>query len=86
MKSWAHQISLTTIEPFCSQVWNNGVRVSLGRKIESQSLALRWLEGEHPQEEGQTVETEAFFDFDNNPKYKSVPVSQKSFKDDLNQG
>jgi len=33
------------------------------------------LEGEHPQEEGQTVEAVAFFDFDNNPKYKSVPVS-----------
>ena len=55
----------------------------LRKKIESQSLASRWLEGEHPQEEGQTVEAVAFFDFDNNPKYKSVPVSLKSFKDDL---
>ena len=34
----------------------------------------RWLEGEPPQEEGQTVDAMAFFDFDNNPKYKSVPV------------
>ena len=41
------------------------------------SLPPRWLEGEHPQEEGETVEVVAFFDFDNNPKYKSVPVSFK---------
>ena len=79
MKSWAHHLNLTRTEPFCSQVRNDGLRVSWGRKIESQSLTLRWLEGEHPQEEGQTVETVAFFDFDNNPKYKSVPVSLKSF-------
>ena len=40
----------------------------------------RWLEGEPPQDEGQTVDAMAFFDFDNNPKYKSVPVRLREKK------
>ena len=40
----------------------------------------RWLEGEPPQEEGQTVDAMAFFAFDNNPKYKSVPVRLREKK------
>ena len=38
-------------------------------------LSQRWLEGSHPTEEGESAEAVAFFDFDNNPKYKSAPVS-----------
>ena len=39
------------------------------------TLSQRWLEGSHPTEEGESAEAVAFFDFDNNPKYKSAPVS-----------
>jgi len=38
------------------------------------TMASGWLEGEHPEEEGETLEAVAHFDFDNNPKYKSVPA------------
>ena len=41
------------------------------------------MEGEHPQEEGETLDAVAFFDFDNNPKYKSAPVSLNRLFDSL---
>ena len=52
------------------------ILISVKKRCES-SLALsqRWLEGSHPTEEGESAEAVAFFVFDNNPKYKSAPVS-----------
>jgi len=38
------------------------------------TMASGWLEGSHPTEEGESAEAVAFFDFDNNPKYKSAPA------------
>ena len=38
------------------------------------TMAAGWLEGDHPQEEGQTVDAVAFFDFDGNTKYDQAPV------------
>ena len=56
---------------------NLNLNLNLCRKRCGSNLTLsqRWLEGSHPTEEGESAEAMAFFDFDNNPKYKSAPVS-----------
>merc|ERR1712215_451041 len=38
------------------------------------TMASGWVEGEHPQVEGDTVDRVVYFDFDDNNKYDAAPV------------
>ena len=38
------------------------------------TMAAGWVDGEHPEVEGETVDRVVYFDFDNNSKYNQAPV------------